>query len=131
MPQRWMLGVVAMAVALAVATVLASQSHSKRPASRTFRAAVTAYCISGETRSGTQTRPGIVAADPRVLPLGSVIRVRGLSRRFDRTYKVTDTGQAVKGRHIDIFIPDCAAAKQFGRQSARVQVVDTPKDGKG
>jgi len=119
-----------MAVALAVATVLASQSQSKRPTSRTFQAAVTAYCISGETRSGTQTRPGIVAADPRVLPLGSVIRVRGLNRRFDRTYTVRDTGAAVKGRHIDIFIPDCKAAKQFGRQTARVQVVDIPKDGK-
>jgi 3D (Asp-Asp-Asp) domain-containing protein len=37
----------------------------------------TAYCITGTTASGMQTRPGIVAADPAVLPLGSRIRVDG------------------------------------------------------
>ena len=30
----------------------------------------TAYCESGTTKSGIPTSPGIVAADPRVLPLG-------------------------------------------------------------
>lgn len=131
MSQRSVLGVVAIAIALAIMTVLTSQSHSRVVTSRTFPAAVTAYCISGETRSGTKTRSGIVAADPRVLPLGSVIHVRGLSRRYDRTYTVTDTGAAVKGRHIDIFIPDCTAAKRFGRRTARVHVLDVPADGKG
>jgi 3D (Asp-Asp-Asp) domain-containing protein len=46
---------------------------------------VTAYCVSGTTKSGQQTRPGIVAADPRVLPLGSVIRVEGVSEPHEGT----------------------------------------------
>jgi 3D (Asp-Asp-Asp) domain-containing protein len=115
-----------------VLAVLASgcdnPSHSPRQASQTVEMEATAYCISGETRSGTQTRPGIVAADPRVLPLGSVIRVQGLSR-YDGTYEVTDTGRAVKGRHIDIFIPNCTTAKRFGRQTARVRILATPGEG--
>jgi hypothetical protein len=37
----------------------------------------TAYTIEGETASGAQTRKGIVAADPKVLPIGSRIRVPG------------------------------------------------------
>ena len=83
----------------------------------------TAYCVQGETASGDQTRRGIVAADPRVIPLGSRIRVDGLGRRHSRTYDVEDTGREVKGREIDIFMADCDAAKVFGRQPARVRVL--------
>lgn len=83
----------------------------------------TAYCTEGETASGIQTRRGIVAADPRVLPLGSRIRVEGVGRRHSRTYDVEDTGRLVKGRTIDIFMADCDAAKEFGRQPARVRVL--------
>lgn len=73
----------------------------------------TAYCRDGETQSGTQTRPGVAAADPHVLPTGSVVRVRGLGSR-DQTYSVEDHG--VKGHHLDIFIRSCRAAKRFGRR---------------
>jgi 3D (Asp-Asp-Asp) domain-containing protein len=82
----------------------------------------TAYCIEGTTKSGMQTRVGIVAADPAVLPIGTVISVDGLTGRHNRTYTVADTGRAVKGREIDIFMDDCAAAKRFGRQRARVRI---------
>ena len=85
---------------------------------------VTAYCIDGETASGEQTRRGIVAADPAVLPLGSRVRVNGLGRPHDRVYDVEDTGREVKGRELDIFMPDCGAAKRFGRRSARVRVLE-------
>ena len=88
-----------------------------------LRVEATAYCIEGETASGEQTRRGIVAADPTVLPLGSRIRVDGLGRKHSRTYDVEDTGRLVKGREIDIFMPDCDAAKEFGRQRARVRVL--------
>ena len=93
---------------------------SRRPVLR-FEA--TAYCDQGETASGVQTRRGIVAADPDVIPLGSRIRVDGLGRRHSRTYDVEDTGRLVKGREIDIFMADCRAAKEFGRQPARVRVL--------
>jgi 3D (Asp-Asp-Asp) domain-containing protein len=127
MGDSWAPRLVPLVLAL-LTSACADQSHSARQASQTVEMKATAYCISGETRSGTQTRPGIVAADPRVLPLGSVIRVQGLSR-YDGTYEVTDTGRAVKGRHIDIFIPNCTTAKRFGRQTARVRILDTPGDG--
>jgi 3D (Asp-Asp-Asp) domain-containing protein len=78
--------------------------------------------VSGVTKSGEQTRPGIVAVDPSVLPLGSVIRVEGLPGSYDGTYTVADTGAAVKGPIIDIYMKDCAAARRFGRQEAEVWV---------
>jgi 3D (Asp-Asp-Asp) domain-containing protein len=84
---------------------------------------VTAYCLTGLTASGIQTRPGIVAADPAVLPLGSRVHIEGLGERFDGPYDVEDTGRTIKGRELDIFMRDCAAARQFGRQTARVRVL--------
>ena len=75
------------------------------------------------TAAGTRVRDGVVAADPAVLPLGTVIRVGGLSKRYDRAYTVLDTGRAIKGRRIDLYLGDCREAVRFGRQSVRVSVV--------
>ena len=87
----------------------------------TMRMKATAYCQHGTTKSGTRARTGIVAADPAVLPVGSVLQV--LDSAYSGVYTVMDTGNAVKGRHIDIFIPDCAAAEQFGERVVRVRVI--------
>lgn len=88
-----------------------------------FNVEVTAYCDVGETASGAYTRRGIAAADPRVLPLGTRVRVQGLGRKFDGTYDVEDTGREVKGRELDIFMHDCDRAREFGRQPARIRVL--------
>ena len=46
---------------------------TKKSNARSFRA--TAYCLKGRTASGGGVRRGIVAADPRVLPLGTKIYI--------------------------------------------------------
>src|SRR4051794_5836826 len=35
----------------------------------------TAYCVKGQTASGLKVRSGIIAADPRILPIGSIVRI--------------------------------------------------------
>src|SRR5438128_4301147 len=60
----------------------------------------TAYSIKGNTVKGVQTQPGIVAADPKVLPLGSTIRVSSAGE-YSGLYVVTDVGTAIIGRRID------------------------------
>jgi 3D (Asp-Asp-Asp) domain-containing protein len=87
----------------------------------TMRVRATAYCDSGTTKSGTKARTGIVAADPAVLPIGTVLRIINGPR--SGVYTVMDTGSAVKGRRIDIFIPDCATAERFGEQTLRVRIL--------
>jgi len=82
----------------------------------------TAYAQSGTTKSGLPTRPGTVAADTRVLPLGTKIQVTGAGPHSG-IYTVTDTGGLVRGRHIDIFLPSWAKAKLFGRKVVRVTVL--------
>jgi 3D (Asp-Asp-Asp) domain-containing protein len=110
-------------VAALLADPAVAAAERTRGRDRTVRMEATAYCIEGETASGAQTRRGIVAADPDVLPLGTRIRVDGLGRRLSRTYYVEDTGRLVKGREIDIFMDSCAAAKEFGRRPARVRII--------
>jgi 3D (Asp-Asp-Asp) domain-containing protein len=85
----------------------------------------TAYSLHGKTASGSVTRPGVVAADPRVLPLGSQIRVRGAGA-YSGTYTVADTGSAIGGRRIDLYIPNHAAARRFGRRTVHVELVRHP-----
>jgi 3D (Asp-Asp-Asp) domain-containing protein len=92
----------------------------KAPPVQTFSA--TAYSIEGTTASGAQTRRGVVAADPRILPLGSRIRVYDAGR-YDGEYVVHDTGPAIEGREIDIYMPSAAEAKRFGRRAVKVEVL--------
>jgi len=81
----------------------------------------TAYCLRGRTASGGSVRRGIVAADRRVLPLGSRIRINAGS--YSGTYLVTDTGGAIRGNILDIWVPSCAEAMRFGRRSIKVSVL--------
>ena len=90
------------------------------PDVQTFSA--TAYSIEGTTASGAQTRKGIVAADPKILPLGSRIRVSDAGT-YDGEYVVHDTGPAIKGREIDIYMPSDVEAKRFGRRAVKVEVL--------
>lgn len=115
---RFLLGSAILAITLVPASFAGTPPHTTRHRWRTFLA--TAYCRSGETQSGTETRPGVAAADPHVLPTGSVVRVRGLGDR-DQTFSVEDHG--VRGHHLDIFIRSCQAAKRFGRRLIAVRAV--------
>lgn len=81
----------------------------------------TAYCHRGTTESGTPTATDIIAADPRVLPVGSTVRIIDGPRRG--TYTVLDTGAAIKGMKIDIFMNDCDQALAFGKQRMHIRVL--------
>jgi len=82
----------------------------------------TAYCLDGLTASGVAVSKGIVAADPAVLPLGTVIRIAGAAS-YNGTYRVLDTGARVRNRRVDLYVPDCSAARRFGRRSVQVTVI--------
>jgi 3D (Asp-Asp-Asp) domain-containing protein len=79
----------------------------------------TAYCLRGRTASGRMVGPGVIAADPRVLRLGTRINVSG-SRAG--SYVVADTGGKIKGKRLDIWMASCADARRFGRRTVTVNV---------
>jgi 3D (Asp-Asp-Asp) domain-containing protein len=89
-----------------------------------LRFTATAYCRGTTTASGVNVRNGIAAADPDLLPVGSVIQVERLGDRYNGIYTVMDTGPAVQGRHIDIYMWNCDEARyEFGRRSAGITVL--------
>jgi 3D (Asp-Asp-Asp) domain-containing protein len=85
----------------------------------------TAYCLKGRTASGEHVRPGIVAADPKVLPLGTIVHLR--AGRYTGTYTVMDTGGRIKGRILDVYVPTYQEAVAFGRRQVKIKVLGRAK----
>jgi 3D (Asp-Asp-Asp) domain-containing protein len=81
----------------------------------------TAYALYGHTRSGTYVRRGIVAADPRVIPLGSVVHIK--SPGYSGVYTVRDTGKKIKGNIVDVWVPSTREARIFGRRQIKLHVL--------
>jgi len=105
------------------AAVLAAAPVAAAEDLHPHRAQATAYCQSGTTASGTATRRGVIAADPRVFPMGTLVHLDVPVRGYSGTYRVEDTGRGVKGHVLDIYMPSCAAAKRFGRRRVTVRIV--------
>ena len=78
----------------------------------------TAYCLKGRTAMGHGVRRGIIAADPRLLRLGSRINLG--AGAYSGQYLVSDTGGGIRGRRIDIWVPSCAEARRFGRRTVTI-----------
>jgi 3D (Asp-Asp-Asp) domain-containing protein len=83
----------------------------------------TAYCKGATTASGVQPQTGIAAADPSLLPVGSVVDIDSLESRYNGIYTIMDTGPSVQGRLIDIYMWNCNEALQFGRRPIRITVL--------
>ncbi|HUS11769.1 MAG TPA: 3D domain-containing protein [Pyrinomonadaceae bacterium] len=81
----------------------------------------TAYSLRGRTASGRMVSRGLIAADPRVLPLGS--RVRLEHPGYSGEYLVADTGGAIRGRRIDIWTPSSREAMRFGKRTVKLTVL--------
>jgi 3D (Asp-Asp-Asp) domain-containing protein len=84
----------------------------------------TAYSLRGKTASGRMVSRGIIAADPRVLPLGSRVRLEAAG--YHGEYLVADTGGMIRGRRIDIWIPSSKEAMRFGRRTVKLTVLSYP-----
>jgi len=81
----------------------------------------TAYCLSGRTAMGHSVRRGLIAADPRVLPLGSTVVIE--AGPWSGTYLVSDTGGGIKGKEIDIWVASCSEARRFGRRNVQISIL--------
>ncbi len=81
----------------------------------------TAYCLKGRTAMGHGVRRGLIAADPRVLRLGSRINLE--AGAYSGQYLVSDTGGKIKGRRIDIWMSSCSEARRFGRRTVTVSAL--------
>lgn len=83
----------------------------------------TAYCKGLVTASGVAVQSGVAAADPELLPVGSVIEIDSLPQKYNGIYTVMDTGPAVQGRQLDLYMWSCNEALQFGRKPIHLTVL--------
>jgi 3D (Asp-Asp-Asp) domain-containing protein len=83
----------------------------------------TAYCKGMTTKSGVAVQSGIAAADPAILPVGSVIELDSTDSRYDGIYTVLDTGPAVRGAILDVYMWSCHEALRFGRKPVELTVL--------
>ena len=83
----------------------------------------TAYCKGETTASGVGVRTGIAAADPAILPVGSVVRLETPNPKYSGVWTVMDTGPAVRGRTVDLYLWSCKDAVKFGRRNVRLTVL--------
>lgn len=88
-----------------------------------FRFTATSYCKGETTAAGVAVRTGIAAADPALLPIGSVVRVQTDDDHHSGIWTVLDTGPEVKGRELDLYIWNCTEALAFGRQTVQVTIL--------
>jgi 3D (Asp-Asp-Asp) domain-containing protein len=117
MRRRLLAGLVGSILMLCGSELFAAQIGSPEPF------VVTAYCRKGITKSGIPAAPGVAAADPHFVPLGSVVGVSDPYSTDLSIYSVADTGSKVKGLHLDLFTPDCGRAKRFGRRLLQVTIL--------
>ncbi len=83
-------------------------------------AIATAYTHTGyNTASGTKPHYGVVAVDPRVIPLGTRLYVDGYGHAT-----ALDTGSVIKGNRIDVFLESESEARRWGVRTVRVYILD-------
>ena len=81
----------------------------------------------GGTATGQKTRVGFVAVDPKVIPLFSKLYIV-MDNGFVYGYAYAmDTGGAIKGNIVDIFLPSTYDCNRFGRKTGTVYVVRSGK----
>ena len=91
-----------------------SRSHSPRRRRRRCRRARRSPLsppptrLRGTTATGIPTGPGIVAVDPTVIPLGTRMTIPGYGEAV-----AADTGGAIKGLRIDVWVATAAEAAQW------------------
>jgi 3D (Asp-Asp-Asp) domain-containing protein len=100
---------------------LSSGAITETPVAGPISFVATAYSLRGKTASGLYVSKGLIAADPRFLPLGS--RVRLDAGAYSGEYLVADTGTSVKGRRIDIWTPTSREAMRFGRRPVKLTIL--------
>ena len=98
----------------ATAYDLSFASTGKRPGDRGW----------GITASGTRARPGVVAVDPKVIPLGTTLYIQSLDGSKDYGFAIAeDKGGAIKGNRIDLFYDSNSEAMNFGRRQVKVYIL--------
>lgn len=80
---------------------------------------------AGQTATGVPLDKGVIAVDPRVIPLGTRVYIEAIDGSWSYGYAVAaDTGGAIKGKRVDLCYRTRSECIQFGVRPCRVYVLD-------
>jgi len=107
------------------AAALSSRSGSLKARRVLHSVTMTAYSPADGTITATGTKATVgrtIAVDPSVIPLGWWVYIEGIGYR-----RAEDTGGAIKGNKIDVYLASDSQARQFGRRKAKTVHIIGPK----
>jgi 3D (Asp-Asp-Asp) domain-containing protein/peptidoglycan hydrolase CwlO-like protein len=84
---------------------------------QTLTVEATAYSLPGRTATGIPVAYGVVAVDPAVIPLGTRMYIPGYGEGV-----AADTGSAIKGNKIDVWLPTRSQARTWGRRTVTITI---------
>ena len=80
---------------------------------------------AGQSATGVPLEKGVIAVDPRVIPLGTRVYVEAIDGSWSYGYAVAaDTGGAIKGNRVDLCYRTQYECIQFGRRPCRVYILN-------
>lgn len=110
----------------AVIHVGTGQGNTVSRGGQTFRyrqaidVVASAYTYTGRnTACGVSPSYGVVAVDPKVIPLGTRLYIEGYGFAT-----ALDTGGAIRGNRIDVFLESYGAARNWGVKRVRTYIVE-------
>ncbi len=116
--------------AIALSSKASAEAAERQFKSEAIEMVATAYAPGAHdngkwgdlTHMGTKVRPGIIAVDPKLIPLGSRVYIE-FADGHGAYATAEDTGGAIKGKRIDIAMATVDEAYEFGMQKAKVYIV--------
>ena len=83
----------------------------------------------GITYTGMRVREGMIAVDPRVIPLGTKVYVEVPGPAPDYGFAIaSDIGSAIKGNLIDLYFDSAERVRQWGRRKVVVYILNDQSD---
>lgn len=86
---------------------------------RKMNVVATAYTGYSTTSTGQKPVWGTIAVDPKVIPYGTKVYIP----KFGRTFIANNTGGAIKGNKIDIFMNTRSECYNWGRRTIEIQIL--------
>ena len=115
--RRWGAALAAALVGLVVGLEGSAFGQPQAPRAYKLKVDAVAYSLPGSTALGVPVRKGVVAVDPKLIPLGTKLHVPGYGPGL-----AADVGYAIKGKVIDLWFPSMAKARQWGRRTVTITV---------
>ena len=114
--RRWA-AFVAVLVGMLVTAGGSALGQPQAPQAYRLKVDAVAYYLPGKTALGVPVRRGVVAVDPKLIPLGTKLHVPGYGPGL-----AADVGHAIKGRIIDLWFPSTARARAWGRRTVTITI---------